>query len=90
MNLRDYLKALTTSDRDAFVRQCGITLGFLRKAISIGQPFSPHLCVAIEQATDGQVCRWNLRPNDWRDIWPELAEHPDAPPGGSRRAAEAA
>ena len=52
MNLRDYLKALTTSDRDAFVRQCGITLGFLRKAISIGQPFSPQLCVAIEQATE--------------------------------------
>lgn len=36
-------------------------------------------CVAIERATDGKVMRWDLRPDDWRDIWPELAERPDAP-----------
>lgn len=36
-------------------------------------------CVAIERATGGTVMRWDLRPNDWRDIWPELAERADAP-----------
>lgn len=36
-------------------------------------------CVAIERATAGRVMRWDLRPHDWRDIWPELAERPDAP-----------
>jgi DNA-binding transcriptional regulator YdaS (Cro superfamily) len=30
-------------------------------------------CVAIENATKGKVTRRELRPNDWRDIWPELA-----------------
>lgn len=30
-------------------------------------------CVAIERATDGQVTRRDLRPDDWQDIWPELA-----------------
>lgn len=30
-------------------------------------------CPAIEQATDGQVTRQELRPNDWQRIWPELA-----------------
>lgn len=31
-------------------------------------------CAAIERATEGAVTRQDLRPDDWRDIWPELAE----------------
>lgn len=31
-------------------------------------------CVPIERATCGTVTRQDLRPEDWRDIWPELAE----------------
>ena len=30
-------------------------------------------CFAIERATAGEVTRKDLRPNDWVDIWPELA-----------------
>lgn len=29
-------------------------------------------CVAIERATNGQVTRKDLRPDDWHMIWPEL------------------
>jgi DNA-binding transcriptional regulator YdaS (Cro superfamily) len=39
-------------------------------------------CAAIEQATG--VLRRDLRPNDWREIWPELAE---AEPGKVRELA---
>lgn len=31
-------------------------------------------CVAIERATGGVVTRRELRPDDWRTIWPELAD----------------
>lgn len=31
-------------------------------------------CVAIERATDGAVTRKDLRPSDWQDHWPELAQ----------------
>jgi DNA-binding transcriptional regulator YdaS (Cro superfamily) len=31
-------------------------------------------CVAIERATAGAVTRKDLRPDDWQDIWPELAK----------------
>jgi DNA-binding transcriptional regulator YdaS (Cro superfamily) len=31
-------------------------------------------CAAIEQATNGQVTRKDLRPNDWASIWPELKD----------------
>ena len=31
-------------------------------------------CVQIERATNGEVRRQDLRPVDWQDIWPELAQ----------------
>lgn len=31
-------------------------------------------CVTIERLTEGAVTRRDLRPDDWQDIWPELAE----------------
>lgn len=31
-------------------------------------------CAAIERATRGEVTRRDLRPDDWQDIWPELAD----------------
>ena len=33
-------------------------------------------CVQIERATNGAVTRKDLRPDDWADIWPELAQVP--------------
>ena len=35
---------------------------------------SPGYAVAIERATKGAVTRKDLRPDDWRQIWPELAK----------------
>lgn len=40
-------------------------------AASRGVP--PRQCVRIEQLTVGAVTRRELRPDDWREIWPELA-----------------
>lgn len=36
-------------------------------------------CVPIERATGGQVRRWDLRPNDWHELWPELIGTKGAP-----------
>jgi DNA-binding transcriptional regulator YdaS (Cro superfamily) len=42
---------------------------------STGQRVPPiERCVPIERATNGAVTRIDLRPDDWRDIWPELDE----------------
>jgi DNA-binding transcriptional regulator YdaS (Cro superfamily) len=43
-------------------------------------------CVPIERATAGAVTRKDLRPDDWQDIWPELA---DAPPTTTTEPAQA-
>jgi len=37
----------------------------------------PEHCALIEKATVGEVTRRELRPSDWRSIWPELADQPD-------------
>ncbi|WP_433867570.1 transcriptional regulator [Ralstonia wenshanensis] len=50
------------------------------------RPAQPAVCVAIERATCRSVTRRDLRPSDWRLIWPELAftrliptrRHPEA------------
>lgn len=49
-------------------------------------------CPAIEQATSRAVMRWDLRPDDWWRIWPELvgAEGAPAVPASTEDARDAA
>lgn len=57
-----------------------------------GRAPNPENCVGIELATDGDVDRRDLRPEDWHLIWPELAADNDPidasddaqPPNGTR------
>ena len=72
--LLTFINRLSEPQRAAFCALCGTTVGYLRKAISVGHLLNPALCVAIERTTGGAVTRRDLRPADWRDIWPELAE----------------
>lgn len=56
----------------------------LAKSIGLSQPYIYNwltrskgvppvkYCSLIEKATNGQVTRKDLRPNDWMNIWPEL------------------
>lgn len=38
------------------------------------RPVPEKMAVAIESITKGAVTRRDLRPNDWQQIWPELAQ----------------
>ena len=38
------------------------------------QPIPPKRCVLIERVTAGELTRQKLRPDDWPDHWPELAD----------------
>jgi len=69
--LLKYLNSLPPDDRDLFAGRCNTSVGYLRKACSLGQALGPALCVQIELASGGQVRRADLR-SDWRSIWPEL------------------
>lgn len=47
-------------------------------------------CAAIERATSGAVRRWDLRPDDWHRIWPELIGATGAPEAPTQEARDAA
>ncbi|MFM9922729.1 YdaS family helix-turn-helix protein [Variovorax sp. H27-G14] len=44
-------------------------------------------CVSIERLTFGEVGRKQLRPEDWADIWPELASVAERTPEPEAKAA---
>ena len=73
-HLLEYLNSLPVAEQASFAQRCGTTVGYLRKAVSVGQLLKVVVCVSIERETRGLVTRQHLRPDDWQDIWPELAD----------------
>ena len=43
------------------------------------RPVPARLAPAIERLTCGAVMRWELRPEDWWEIWPEHCDRRGAP-----------
>ena len=54
-------------------RLLGVTPAVVYQWVSGLRPVPVRYCAAIERATAGAVTRQDLRPDDWVDIWPELA-----------------
>jgi DNA-binding transcriptional regulator YdaS (Cro superfamily) len=75
INLRTYLDGLPRGGIAELASELGISNIYLLQlaARQDGRKPSPELCVQIEKATHGAVTRKELRPDDWRAIWPELA-----------------
>lgn len=71
MKLLDYVK--TRATQRELATKLGITPVLINQWANGKRPIPPERCVAIERATDGEVTRPELRPDDWESIWPELA-----------------
>lgn len=82
-------KAIDTLGSQA---QMAMALGVRQPTISEwvrgDRPIPVERCVQIEQATNGVVRRWDLRPDDWHRIWPELVDAEGAPPTQPAQAQE--
>ena len=63
--------ALAAGGRGNLSQVLDVTLGALGNWKIRGVPI--ERCYAIERATNGAVTRRDLRPEDWQEIWPELA-----------------
>ncbi len=74
MTLQQYLNSLTTEQQAIFARASSTSIGYLRKVCSTGKPLGAQICSLVEMASNGQVTRQDLRPDDWHLIWPELAQ----------------
>lgn len=68
--LRTFLNSMQLSEQEHFAKSCGTSIGYLRKAISIGSKFDGSLCRLISKNSDGQVSLTDLRP----DIFEGLIE----------------
>jgi DNA-binding transcriptional regulator YdaS (Cro superfamily) len=80
MDLKTYLKSLPDeAAREAFAESCETSIGHLRNCIYTAKQLAPASCVLAERHSGGLVMRWDLRPDDWWKIWPELADFDGAP-----------
>ncbi len=73
MNLKNYISSGFGKAKQ-LAEEIGVHPSFLSQMVNGNRPISPERCVAIEQATNGEVTRKDLRPEDWERIWPELAD----------------
>ena len=81
MNLKSYFQGRPRGAMTELAHQLSIAPVYLSQLASRqdGREPSPALCVQIGSLTSGEVTRWDLRPNDWWLIWPELIGSPGAP-----------
>ena len=77
--LKKHLKSLSVVDQRIFAQEAGTSIGYLRKKLSTGGDFGEKLVARIERTSKGAVRRWDLRPDDWWEIWPELIDTKGAP-----------
>lgn len=81
MDLDQYLSRPDSESMAEFARLLNINADQVRqwRHRTEGRQPSPLMCVRIEAATGNAVMRWDLRPEDWHLIWPELMTRKGAP-----------
>lgn len=69
-DLRLFLSTLPINGQQEYAKRCGTTIGYLRKAMSLGQKLDGALARKLDENSGGKVRKQYIRP----DIWPELLE----------------
>jgi DNA-binding transcriptional regulator YdaS (Cro superfamily) len=73
------IAARAVGSQAALATMLGVTRGAVNQWKEAGRSVPLDHCTAIEQAASGAVKRWDLRPDDWHRIWPELIGADGAP-----------
>ena len=71
--------AAITGSQAALATLLGVTKAAVNQWKDPSRRVPLEHCAAIEAATGGAVMRWDLRPDDWHCIWPELVGLAGAP-----------
>lgn len=79
MELKEYIKPMTSEERERFAIKCGTTKGHLNNVMYGYKPCGTDLAVAIEAETKKKVTRKELRPDDFWRHWPDLKQAKRAP-----------
>lgn len=70
--------------------RAGVTAAFVSQIANGARGVPAERAADIEHATEGAVRRWDLRPDDWHRIWPELIGAEGAPAVPAEEARDAA
>ena len=73
MELKKYLNTLPRGGASLLAAQLDVSPSFLSQMASGASSVSAARAALIEQHTNGQVTRQELRPNDFHLIWPDLS-----------------
>lgn len=74
MKLHDFLTNEGWGSATALARAINAHAPDILRWASYERPCPVRRAIQIERATQGQVTRKDLRPDDWHEIWPELAD----------------
>lgn len=77
MDIATYLSDQKMSQA-AFAGLIGVSQGLVYQWLTGRRPVAVERCLSIERATNGAVGRRDLRPRDYQNIWPDLAEAKEA------------
>lgn len=72
MNLHDYLKKHPRGELRRLASKIGAPTPDVCRWATGKRPIPLHRAMAIENATNGEVTRKDMFPNDWQKVWPEL------------------
>lgn len=74
MELNDYLISHGRGSTSQLARAIGAHAPDVSRWASKQRPVPERFAAAIERETQSAVTRRDLRPRDWQQIWPELAQ----------------
>ena len=70
--IRSYIENTGISQVE-FARLAGVSPSLVYQYLKQIRPVSEKVAVRIEKGTKGKLTRQMLFPDDWQEIWPELA-----------------
>lgn len=73
------MNILTTGDRARLAALAGINEAYLYQCLSGRREMGARVAVKVEQATRGELKRWQLCTRTWHLLWPELIDAEGAP-----------
>jgi DNA-binding transcriptional regulator YdaS (Cro superfamily) len=79
VKLTEYLQSAGRGEAARIARELGVRPVVVSRWQSGAKPIPTDRCAMLERVTGNRVMRWDLRPQDWQSIWPELVGADGAP-----------
>lgn len=73
MDLKTYFATKPRGTASRIAAAMGVSASYLSQMVKGESAISPARAVQFEQLTNGECSRQDIKPDEWRTLWPELA-----------------